>query len=88
MLGGAEGLIIDGAKEMLKTNNLKILMEFGPDLLRNLGTDPLGLLLKLQKYGFNIKLINERKQILESIEPIGFMENRKPKEEFNLLLEK
>jgi FkbM family methyltransferase len=86
---GAEGFIIDGAEKILKSNNsLKIFMEFWPGGLRNLGTNPLGLLLKLQKYGFNIKIINERKQILESIEPIGFMKKVRPKEEFNLLLEK
>lgn len=67
---GAEGLIIDGAKQALEGNNLKIIMEFWPLALRNLGTDPLELLHKLQEYGFRIMFINEVKQVLEPIEKI------------------
>ncbi len=88
---GAEGLIIDGAERVLRDNNLKITMEFWPDGLRNLGTDPLELLCKLQKYGFKIKLINEREQALEPIEPLEFcraISKKSGHQEFNLLLEK
>ena len=62
--------MVDGAERVLRNNSLKILMEFVPDLLRNVGTDPLELLYKLQNYGFEIKLFNERKQVLEPIEDI------------------
>lgn len=85
---GAEGLIIEGAKKILTNNNLKIFTEFWPDGLKNLGTDPLELLQKLQDYGFQIKLINERKQVLEPIEIFQFSKRVKPCDEFNLLLEK
>ena len=38
---GAEGLAIEGAKKILRNNNdLKILMEFWPDGLKSLGTNP------------------------------------------------
>ncbi|GAI28792.1 unnamed protein product, partial [marine sediment metagenome] len=67
---GAEGLAMDGSEKILKSNNLTVFIEFWPDGLRNLGTDPLELLHKLQKYGFKTKLINERKQSLEPIEVI------------------
>jgi len=67
---GAEGLIIDGAKQALESNNLKIIMEFWPLALRNLGTDPLELLYKLQEYGFKVMFVNEVKQVLEPIEEI------------------
>jgi FkbM family methyltransferase len=92
---GAEELVVDGAERVLKNNSLKILMEFVPELLRNVGTDPLKLLYKLQNYGFAIKLINDRKQVLQPIENIEefcrALESRRKAESgegSNLLLEK
>ncbi len=85
---GAEGLIVEGAGRTLRSPNLKVFMEFWPYGIRNVGTDPLELLYKLQEYGFTIKLINEKNQALESIETINFFEKAKSGEEFNLLLEK
>lgn len=82
--GGGEGLIIEGAERLLKSNNLKIFLEFCPDILRSMGTDPLQLLYKLQEYGFKIKFINERKQALEQID----YEKAKTGPGFNFLLEK
>jgi len=87
---GAEGHIIDGAEEILKNNNnLKIFMEFWPDGIKKIGSDPLKLLYRLQEYGFKISIINETKQILEPIKDVfEFYKKIKPGEEFNLLLEK
>lgn len=62
---GAEELVIGGADRVLRNNRLKIFMEFMPDQLRNAGTDPLQLLYKLQNYGFAIKVINDKRQVLE-----------------------
>ena len=91
-VGGAEGLIVEGANEILKNNNLKMFMEFWPDGLRAMGTNPLDLLQKLSKMQFNIKLINESRHILEEIEPVQFYktvsESKSRHQEFNLLLEK
>lgn len=86
---GAEGLIVDGAEKILKNNDLKIIMEFWPDALRNVGTDPLQALYKLQKYGFKIEFINERKQALEPLEEV-IESCAKPRlsDGFNLLLRK
>jgi len=67
--GGAEGLIIEGSQEIIRNNrHLKIFLEFWPDALKDLGTDPPGLLRKLQECGFEIKFINEIKQILEPLD--------------------
>lgn len=86
---GAEELIINGAKQTLESNNLKIIMEFWPLALRNLGTDPLELLHKLQEYGFKIMFINEVKQVLQPIEEIiRFCGREWIPGGFNLLLEK
>jgi FkbM family methyltransferase len=92
---GAEELVVDGAERVLRNNRLKILMEFVPRQLRNVGTDPLELLYKLQNYGFAIKLINDRKQVLEPIKnteefcrTVEFWRKAKPGEGSNLLLEK
>jgi FkbM family methyltransferase len=92
---GAEELVVDGAERVLRNNSLKILMEFMPDLLRNAGTDPLELLYKLQNCGFAIKLLNDRKQVLEPVEnteefcrAVELWRKAEPGEVFNLLLEK
>jgi FkbM family methyltransferase len=64
---GAEGLIFDGAKKLLDKRNFKIIMEFWPYGLKNIGTDPLELLNKMQKYGFKIRLV-DRDGKLKNIE--------------------
>ena len=46
---GAEGLVLEKAEETLKRHRPKILMEFWPEGLRNLKTDPLALLHQLEK---------------------------------------
>ena len=56
---GAEGLVLDGAENILRNNNLKIMMEFWPAGLSNMGTDPQGLLIKLQQNGFKISIIDK-----------------------------
>lgn len=55
---GAEGLVFKGAKKVLKNRRLKIMMEFCPYFLRNMGTDPLGLLERMHALGFRIKCID------------------------------
>ena len=88
---GAEGLIINGAEETLK-NNLKIVMEFLPRGLRNMRSDPLGLLYKLQDCGFKIKLIDEVNRCIRQEEMIKIIElcetARSGRDSVNLLLEK
>ena len=86
---GAEGLVLEGAEEILKSNNsLKIFTEIWPDGLKSLGTDPYELLKKMEGYGFEIRLINERRQALEHIEITDLIKRAKTGDEFNLLLER
>lgn len=89
---GAEGLIIEGSKNILKNNNLKILMEFWLYGLKNIGTDPLELLSTLQDYGFKIKLLDETNRTLKIVENEKIIEICEKQDngmiEVNLLLEK
>ena len=85
---GAEGLVIDGGEEILKSNNLKMFIEFWPDGLAELGTDPLRMLHKLKEYGFKAKLINETDQSADPIEIVEFYRKITPCQGFDLLLEK
>jgi FkbM family methyltransferase len=65
---GGEGLVMSGAGKILRNNKLKIFLEFWPAALRDLGTDPLQLLSSLQQYGYQIRVIDEEKQVLDPIE--------------------
>lgn len=85
---GAEGLMVDGSERILRNNNLKMFLEFWPDGLRNMGSDPIKLLQKLQEYGFKTKLINEAKMSLTQIESIEFYKNMIPGQGVDLLFEK
>lgn len=88
---GAEGLVMDGAQKLLLKNNIKILMEFWPKGLRNMNTNPLELLNKLQDYGFSIELVNETTKSLKNLNENDFIDLCDDPEEIiqvNLLLEK
>jgi hypothetical protein len=66
---GAEGLIVEGMSKIIEKNNdLKIMMEFWPSGLANMGTDPTKLLVKLKHYGFNFQRVNEKKRSLEKVD--------------------
>lgn len=81
---GAEGLILEGAKEIMKSD-VKILTEFWIEGLREMGTDPLELLRKVQGYGFKVYLIKEE-GIERLHDPIGFFLDKRG--EYNLFLTK
>ena len=89
---GAEGLIFEGACNCLKNEGLKIMMEFWPQGLRNMGTDPLNLLRLIKSSGFTIKIIEEKKRVLvgiEEVEAIGnYLQLKSSQAAVNLLLEK
>jgi len=89
---GAEGLIVEGARKILKETNPKIIMEFWPYGLRNLTADPSRLLDELQSYGFKVKVIdslNERLEQAEVMKIYEMCEATKNRKGFvNLLLEK
>lgn len=66
---GAEGIIVEGMTKIIQNNdNLKIMMEFWPSGLANLGTDPKKLLVKLRNYGFKFQRINEKKRSIDRVD--------------------
>jgi len=56
---GAEGLVIEGANHTLRNSNVKLMMEFSPRQLRNVGTDPQRLLRDLRDQGFRPRVVDE-----------------------------
>jgi FkbM family methyltransferase len=70
---GAEGLVIAGAQRIFR-RKLRVIMEFLPRGLRNLGTDPLELLHKIRDQGFEIKVIDEINRCVRHEEPIKIIE--------------
>jgi hypothetical protein len=54
---GAEWHVMEGAHELLRDINPRIIMEFFPRALRSSGTDPAELMGRLQGCGFGIRLI-------------------------------
>ena len=88
-------MILDGAANILKQDELKIMMEFWPDGLSRLGTEPSGLLHKLQEMGFKTKVIDETTRCLPPAQIIEIVELREKEvgrtgllSYVNLLLEK
>ncbi|MHA1146033.1 MAG: FkbM family methyltransferase [Candidatus Helarchaeota archaeon] len=87
---GAEGLVLEGAKKILQENSLKIIMEFCPYMLRNVGTDPIMLLQELHEMGFRIRCLEKGVQdSISNDEIIKLCESRfEGTGQINLLLEK
>jgi FkbM family methyltransferase len=66
---GSEGFVIEGAKKIIKKNkNIKIILEFMPKFLLELGYPPLKLLNNLHRLGFQVFIIEEKglKQITKN----------------------
>lgn len=63
---GSEGLVLEGAKNILKNPNLIIFMEFWPFGLSNMGTEPRVFLQNLKKDGFLIYVIDEATKSLNN----------------------
>jgi FkbM family methyltransferase len=86
---GAEGLVFEGAEQTLRRNNVKVLMEFWPYGLRNIGTDPRDLIRKIYDYGFAVTLIDEPGQPPDLMEITERLENEPNNQTaVNLLLQK
>ena len=66
---GAEGLVLDGAKDVLARNRkLKLLLEFWPSGMRSVGTDPWKLLKELAHLDLKIKMIDRETGAIHDIE--------------------
>lgn len=83
---GAEGLIFEKASDLLSFPRLTILMEFWPQGMRNIGSDPLGLLRKLKKEKFKMSVSINGKVVEEEIPRI--MRAAEKGRYVNLFLEK
>lgn len=57
---GAEGLVLAGATRLLDEGAPRIVMEYCPWGLRNMGTDPLDLLRDLRERGFEPTVLDDR----------------------------
>ena len=88
---GAEALVIEGAEKTIKTAKPKILLEFWPWGLRNLGSDPEALLRRIEGYGYTIKVLDVQNFVLKTqsvSEIMRLQKNRKDGRGFaNLLCE-
>jgi FkbM family methyltransferase len=56
---GAEGLVLQGAERVLSQAGLKLLIEFWPKGLRNMGSDPLAVLRALADKGYALRIVEE-----------------------------
>ncbi len=61
---GAEALVIKGAEHVLRSNKLKMVLEFWPFGIRNCHADPLALVNQLQKWGFTLSVIDVNLKIV------------------------
>lgn len=86
---GAEGLVMEGGRDTLRTNDLKIIMELWPRGLKNLGFDPGDALRRLEDQGFEITVIDEAHAHADLFELVSNLENQPNMEAaVNILLEK
>ena len=86
---GAEALVIEGAEKTIKTAKPKILLEFWPWGLRNLGSDPEALLRRIEGYGYTIKVLDVQNFVLKTqsvSEIMRLQKNRKDGRGFTNLL--
>ncbi len=84
---GAEGLVFKGARQLLHSPQLSMMMAFAPAYLKNLNTEPEDLLQLLRDNGFSISVIcqPECRQRLDFNQIIALAQARN---EINLLLRK
>lgn len=61
---GAEGLVFQGAKRWLSGKDRRVLMEFWPEGLANLGQDPLSVLKLLRDLGFSVSIVSAARRAL------------------------
>jgi FkbM family methyltransferase len=71
---GTEGRILEGAVKTLSVSHPKIIMEFWPFGLRNMGTDPLALLARFRGMGFAVHRILEGGDVARVTEPARILE--------------
>lgn len=68
---GAEGLVFEGAKNLLRNGNVKILMEFWPSGMKRLKSNPMHALTTLSEYGFKYSILDKKSKTMA---PVGLNE--------------
>lgn len=84
---GAEGLILTGATEMLQRHAPIIFMEFEPEMLRNMGTDPLDLLRGFSSLGYQFRLLDYRTKSLLTVKSADLLDECRKNGYVDLFLE-
>lgn len=88
---GAEGLVLKGATKFLRRSNVTIFMEFWPNGLTNMGTNPLNLLKNLEDLGYQIEVIDDQNKSLIKMNPddiLKLCDNLKNTDQLNILIKK
>jgi len=86
---GAEALVINGAERILARNpSVKIIMEFCPHAITNVGSNPLDLIKKLKSYNFEVKYISKKQPFLRDIDLLDLYRRMDPNKGFDLLAER
>lgn len=85
---GAEGLVLEGARQVLKKQKPTIVMEYAPYLITGMGGDPWDILGQIRGLGYQIRAIDD---VRETVKEQSIAEIRKKFEAcgdsyFNLLL--
>ncbi len=86
---GAEGLILKGMRDVIaKNKHLKIIMEFWPFALRNMGSEPRDILQFVRDAGFRISVLDDGKRKIIPVTDVTRLIQIQPDWATNLLLEK
>lgn len=89
---GAESLVFAGASKLLKQKNIKILMEYWPAGIKNVGQSPEKFLEMFAKAGFKFKVLDKEKKNIYKIKLDDLIADSKKWTDFtdytNLVLEK
>lgn len=82
---GFEYDVILGMQSTLKTNNLKLFVEFSPDWLRAQQHDPVAFLTMIRNCGYRVFVIDEEKKTLVRVEDERLYVGRMAREEISNL---
>lgn len=84
---GYEGFVFEGASEVLKQSQLKMLIEFWPFGLEKAGAKPLQVIERLLGYGFCVKMLSPN-GLVDLTSPEDIVQRAREKDYINLFLTK
>jgi FkbM family methyltransferase len=84
---GAEARVLEGGERTIRGNDTKMLLEYWPAGLRNMGANPLGLLERLRTWGYRASIVDHRG--LQPVEDLSaILEEAVRREYLNVFFEK